>query len=299
MQQSNTVLEKVGITNNVVEDWKKMGLKITYPMQENSHYYKSQDGSIFVEAADKYVPPLSQEEVETYTQNPEKFKDDFLQQVNFYFKFHTFLYKKSLYNQQLNSDEEKIATSLALMYLFLSAMDHHYYHYDRYLVYQDYPDTPVGYWWQKLGNYFYEVFKEKVTRELLPTNFLKLLSQDAEILKECKNNLDKIKFKDFKRTLEVIKIFEEAQQKEIKIVSGYPEKEDLLLKSGFGLWNNICDEIKNNPDVIQEKDRKRILQLINGHTITSTRELLLPMQLKTFKEKILELFQEEINRWID
>ncbi|MCR4277359.1 MAG: hypothetical protein NUV87_04500 [Candidatus Roizmanbacteria bacterium] len=297
MHQSDTVLEKIGITNSIVSEWKKMGLKITYPMKVNKFYYKSQDGNVFVEAADRYVPLLSKKELAKYIRSPKKFKDDFLHHVSFYFNFHIFLYKKSLVHPQLCSDEEKMTIKLTLMYLFLSAMDHHYYHFDRYLVYQDYPDTPVGYWWLKLKNFYYEVFKEKVTRKSFPINFLRLLSYDENILREFNKNLTKVKLKNFKKAIKAIKMFEEVQQKEVKIITGYPEKENLLFKSGFGLWNNICKEIKTHPGLILKKNRKKILQLIEGHPISSTRKLLESLQLNVFNKKIMELFQAEAERW--
>jgi len=298
MKQNKTVLEKIGINNDVISEWKIKRLKITYPMKKKIHYFESQDGSVFIEAADKYVPPLSKQEIILYTKNPKKFQIDFLRNVHFYFQFHTFLFNQSKEVEKLTTVGEKLSASLALMYLFLSAMDHHYYHFDRYLVYQDYPETPIGYWWEKLKDCYLKAFGEKVTRESQPENYLKLLARDPKVLQEIKKRLSKEDVKNIGKILTVIKLFEDTQQKEYKIVSGYPVKEDLLLKSGFGLWENICKLIKKYPNSIQEKYRKKILELIEGHPITSTRELLLVSQLKTFKKKIISEFEEEIKRWL-
>jgi len=298
MKQNNAVLQKMGIVDKVVKDWKSKGLKITFPMNKNKKYFRSDDGPVFVESADKYAPHLSKKETELYIRNPIKFEEDFLRNVTFYFNFHTFLFDKSGQIERLSKSEERLAASLALMYLFQSAMDHHYYHFDRYLVYQDYPETPVGYWWKKLKDYYIKAFREKVTKQSQSANYLRVLARDPKILKELKKRLSKEEFIEFKKVLDVIKLFEGIQQKEYKIISGYPSKEDLLLKSGFSLWNNIYQVIKKYPTIILRKYRKKILKLIEGHPITSTRELLLTQQLKSFKKEIFMAFKEELARWL-
>ena len=126
--------------HKIIDSWKKKGLKISFPMKENKKYFKSDDG-IFVESADKYLIKFSTKENKLYTEKPAVFRDDFLNNVKFFFDFHQFIYK------QLEKTED-LASVLTLTYLFLSAMDHHYYHFDRYLVYENYPKTPVGFWWK-------------------------------------------------------------------------------------------------------------------------------------------------------
>jgi hypothetical protein len=297
MKQNRTVLEKIGISHQIVKNWKSQGIKITYPMRERKNYMKSEDGVVFVESADKYVPPLTKKETKLYTKYPERFRDDFMKNVSLYFQFHTFLFDKAQLLENLKTPKEKLSSALSLMYLFLSAMDHHYYHYDRYLVYEDYPQTPLGYWWSQLKIYHSQVFNEKVSKTKPTENFLKLLSGDINTLSKFKTNLSKDDYKGLLQTLKSIKIFEDTQEKEIRIISGYPAKEDLLLKTGFGIWNQICDLIKNFPETVQKKSNKKITELIEGHPIISTRILLLPSKLKTFKGEIFSEFIKEINRW--
>ncbi len=294
MQQSKTVLEKIGISLKIVKQWKSKGLKISYPMQARRNFFKSQDGKVFTESADKFVPPLTKEENILYTKYPEKFREDFLENVKLYFKFHIFLYEKSKEIEKLTTSEDKSTANLSLMYLFLSAMDHHYYHFDRYLAYQDYPDTPVGYWWKKLKTIHSKVFKGNSYE-----TFLKTFSQDKKIMNEYKNKLSLKEFNELEKILEQIKIFEDVQEKEIKIISGYPSKEDLLLKTGFGIWSKLCDLIKEYPIFIQKKYHSEIVKLIDGHPIISTRILLLPLSLQKFDKVIFSEFKREINRWVD
>lgn len=177
-------------------------------------------------------------------------------------------------------------------------MDHHYYHFDRYLAYEEYPETPVGYWWKKLQDFYLKVFKIKVSKTQ-PITFLQLLAQDSKILDICKKNLSREEYDELLKVLQVVKMFEEVQEKEIKIISGYPAKEDLLLKSGFGIWNKICELIKQSPEVIQKKCQAEINELVEGHPILSTRMLLLPQSLSCFQRDILSHFESEINRWVD
>jgi hypothetical protein len=296
--KSNTVLDKIGMTDEIVIRWKNRGLKITFPMKKNKANLISKDGEVFIEAADKFFTPLSKQETDLFIKHPDKFSDVFLKNVKFFFNFHTFLFEESFKISKLESITKKLSASILLIYLFLSAMDNHYYHYDRYLVLEDYPETPVGYWWQQLKVFYFKVFGEKVGKNDYPPRFLLTASRSPVILTEYKLFLNKIDYQEFLKTIGLIKMFESVQQKEAEIVSGYPSKDDLLLRSGFGLWNNICKLIKKNPTLIQGKYRYKILKLIEGHPITSTRILLLTQQLKTFNKEIFTDFKKEIKRWL-
>ena len=178
-------------------------------------------------------------------------------------------------------------------------MDHHYYHFDRYLAYEDYSQTPVGFWWAKLKQYYYKIFNEKVSKTKPTGNFLKLLSRNVEVLDQFKKNLSKTDYKELLRTLEVIKIFEDTQERGAKIISGYPAKEDFVLKTGFCIWNQIYGFIKDNPNAVKKEYYKSIVKIIKSHPVTSTRTLLLQTNLNKFNEEIYLSFKKEINRWMD
>ena len=83
MKKNKTILEKIGIRDEIVKKWKKKGLKITYQTRVRTRFLKSDDGEIFIENGDKFVPPLSKEETRIYKRHPEKFRDDFLKNVRF------------------------------------------------------------------------------------------------------------------------------------------------------------------------------------------------------------------------
>lgn len=261
----------------LIDNWKKKGLQISFPMKENKKYFKSDDG-VFVESADKFLIKFSTKENKLYTEKPAVFKDEFLKSVKFFFDFHQFIYK------QLENTED-LASVLVLTYLFLSAMDHHYYHFDRYLVYENYPKTPVGFWWKKL--------KDIHGNTLPETNFLLTVIKDKKIMAKYKKLLSKKDFKKLNLVLENIEIFQEVQQKEAKIVSGFPAKEDLLIKTGFELWEKLVELIKKNKKLVNNK----IIKLLDGHPIVSTRQILLVEQLKCFDKTIVKDFMDEISRW--
>ncbi len=137
--KDKTILAKIGISDEIVKKWKKKGLKITYPMKPNKKFFKSDDGKLFVETADRFVVPLSRREIDIYTKSPYRFRKDFLENIKIYRDFYKFLviYRERI--KDLKTYHEKASALLSLSYLFQLVMDHHYYHFDRYLVYENYP----------------------------------------------------------------------------------------------------------------------------------------------------------------
>ena len=176
---SNTILQKIGVSNKVVESWIKKGLIITYPMIKNKKYYRSEDGEVFIENGDKYVPHLSKKETRLYIESPGQFKTNFLKNVRLYVTFINWLHRLQKKMNVLNP-REYFSALLSILYLFQRGMDYHYYHFDRYLAYQNYPDTPVGFWWNKLKNLSGKIARQKRLNE--NELFLNLLSNDKNTI---------------------------------------------------------------------------------------------------------------------
>jgi hypothetical protein len=295
MPKNNTILEKIGISNKKVKKWKSAGLKISYPMKARSRFLKSADG-VFVYAADKFFPPLSAREIKEYTKNPEKFRQDFFKNLRFYTRFYKFLYSLIKKTEKLEI-KEKIAALLSLSYLFQSAMDHHYYHFDRYLAYENYPQTPLGYWWKKLKDLFAKATGEKVSKANPQEDFLKLLSVDKEILDNFMKKLSNNEFAELKNTLKKIKFFEKTQEIEAKLLYGTHLKESKLLKTGFTIWEKISEIVKNHLYLLNKKDSSKLKKIIEENPIVGTRKLLF-IGLKYFNSEILTKFETEITRWV-
>jgi hypothetical protein len=292
--RNETVLEKIGISNSKVNLWKSRGLKISYPMKVNSKFFKSKDG-FFVYAADKFFFQLSKEEIKNYTKNPLKFRKDFLRNLKFYTKFYEYLYSLMDKTEKLESKDKTVAL-LSLLYLFQSAMDHHYYHYDRYLAYEDYPKTPVGYWWNRLKKLYIKATKEKISKTNSSKDFLKLLSLDEEVLKKIKKKLPKTDFSELNRTLETIRLFEKTQEDEAAILYGTQYKESKLLDTGITLWNKVCEMLKKYPLLVNDH-ASNMRKIIESHPIVGIRKLLYE-GIKYFDKDVVSRFENEIKRWL-
>lgn len=295
--KNKTILEKIGITNKIVKKWKRDGLKITYPTKQNPRWFKSADGEVFIENADKFVPPLTEKETKKYINSPKKFREDFQKNLRFFRKFCDYVYEKQKLVDKLKN-KEKIAALLSLIYVFQRAMDYHYYHWDRYLVYEDYPQTPVGYWWKKVKDLYTKATKKKVSKKSHSEDFLKIIARDKEILREFRERLSKNDFLILKRGLQAIKIFEDAQQKEIEILMDYKRRIDVLKGTGLPMLDKFWKEIKRHPELIKREGLPKIRKIMKLHPIIGARRLLLASALKCFDKEIFLKFKREIKKWL-
>lgn len=295
--KSKTILAKIGIIDKIVTNWKKKGLKISYPMRKQKRFFKSDDGVIFVEGADKYILHLTRKEVNVYIRNPKKFEEDFFKNARLFRDFLNFIYKYQKRLKKLKS-EERMPALLSLVYLFHRAMDHHYFHWDRYLVYEDYSQTPVGYWLEKLKDFYFKVKKEKVSKLHLPEEFLKLLLLDKRILNEFKEKLNKKDFNEFKRVLQSIKYFEKIQQNEISFFLDYERKQLLFFKVILPIWGEFEKQIEKHPAIIKKRKFFEIKKIINFHPLLATRKIFYPTASRYFGKRIISGFKKEIKRWL-
>ena len=295
MLNKKTILQQIGVTDNEVQTWLKKGLKITYPMLKNKKYYKSEDGVVFVENGDKYVPHFSKRETRLYTRDPKQFRKDFLKNVRFYVNFINWLHK--LQPKTVHLEPKKRFTSLLLLlYLFQRGMDYHYYHFDRYLVYQNYPDTPVGFWWNKLKQICKPIAKKFNIDEIVV--LIDLLSHKPEIINKYSQTLNKRKIKELIKILEKIKIYENAQKEEIEIIIDSKTKENTVFRTGVPIWSDLMDLLKKYPSLVESKFHAKIPVIIEGHPIIMTRIILSPEGLHYFQPEIFQAFKREIKRWI-
>lgn len=294
-RDNKTILEKIGVSNKKVRKWKLAGLRISYPMKARSRFLKSADG-FFVYAADKFFPPLSEKERREYTKNPEKFRKDLFKNLRFYTKFYEFLYRLIKKAEKLENKEETAAL-FSLLFLFQSAMDHHYYHFDRYLAYENYPQTPVGYWWAKLKNLYTKATGNKVSKSKPQEDFLKLLSLDQEILGEFKENLSRKESLELKNVLRKIKVFERTQEEEAALLYGTHLKESKLLETAFTIWGKLSEIVKTSPDLIKKQDFQKLREIMVSHPIVGIRKLLYA-GLSYFSCEIFTEFKKEIKRWL-
>ncbi|MEK7079526.1 MAG: hypothetical protein AAB929_05645 [Patescibacteria group bacterium] len=285
----------MGITDRIVQSWLKKGLKITYPMLQNIKYYKSEDGPVFVENGDKYVIPLSQKEITLYTNNPEIFKRDFLQNVKLYVTFINWLHTLQPETKSLEQ-RERFASLLLILYLFQRGMDHHYYHFDRYLAYQNYPDTPVGFWWKKLKDACRKISKHK--KQDPDILFLKLLTKDEQVPIEYKDVLTASEYNQLTKTLKNIRIFEDAQQEEAELVTDKNKQENIFFRTAIPIWDDLMDVLKKYPELFKPEFQSKIIEVTEGHPLIVIRLILSPEGLHYMDSEILRMFEKEIKRWV-
>ncbi|OGD93086.1 hypothetical protein A2697_02140 [Candidatus Curtissbacteria bacterium RIFCSPHIGHO2_01_FULL_41_44] len=92
---------------------------------------------------DEFAPPLSHDGLQTYVKDPAKFRRDLLFNLRLYLEFCSELGSQIPKTEKLPPDK-RLSSLLALSFLFMSAMDNHYYHYDYYLDLEEYPKSPLG-----------------------------------------------------------------------------------------------------------------------------------------------------------
>ncbi len=292
---SKTVLEKIGVIDRVVQSWIKKGLKITYPMIKNKKYYLSEDGFAFVENGDKYVIPLSKKEIVLYTKHPEIFKKVFLKNVKLYIIFINWLYKLRPKTIDLEV-KERFTALLLILYLFQRGMDHHYYHFDRYLVYQNYPETPVGFWWKNLKEICQKIsWQKKLDPNIV---FLKLLTKDERTPREYKDSLTTFEFNQLLITLKNIRIFEDSQEAEVELITDYKKKENIFFRTAIPIWNDLMELLKKYPELIKLEYKSKIPEITEGHPLIVIRLILSPEGLNYFQPEILKMFEKEIKKWV-
>ncbi len=294
LEMSDTILQKIGISDKIVQFWLKKGLKISYPMLQNKKYYRSEDGFAFVENGDKYVVFLSKKEKDLYTKYPEIFKKDFLSNIKFYIRFINWLHSLQPKTDFLDPGQ-KFTSLLLILYLFQRGMDYHYYHFDRYLAYQNYPDTPVGYWWDRFKKFCKAISeREKVDENVI---LLHLLTNDKES-KKLKGFLNDKQQEILKQVLKNIKIFEDAQKSEVKQIKDLKMKEDILFRTAIPIWNTLMELLKKYPDLLKSECQSKIPKITEGHPLIITRLILSPEGLNYFQQDIFNMFENEIKRWI-
>lgn len=177
-------------------------------------------------------------------------------------------------------------------------MDYHYFHFDRYLAYQNYPNTPVGYWWKRLKDISRNVslkIKPKLRSDII---FIKLLSFDTKTLVQCKEILMKKKYGELEEILSAIKIFEDVQEKEVKTITDFETMENTFFRTAIPIWEGIKDMIAKYQELIKRENLAKVMQILEEHPIIAIRHILIPKGLQSFRDDITMALEAELSRWV-
>ena len=117
--KDKTILEKIGITQKLVKNWRKRNLKITYPMKARAKFFDSHEGKDFLEGADKFLTPFSKKKQKFYTLNPKKFRADFLRNAKLCFQFCRLIFKSKDFIKNLKEKEKSAAVFFFVLFIFL------------------------------------------------------------------------------------------------------------------------------------------------------------------------------------
>lgn len=139
---------------------------------------------------DDFVPPLSEAKFHLYVTRALRFKEDFLKNIELNAKFNADL-REAVREISKYLLKDKVVGLLVLLYLFQSAMDYHYYHFDYYLKDEDNPVSPMGWHFLRIRKIVAKMAKqngidnkENWAEEMV----LKILSlKGEEIAKKTKN----------------------------------------------------------------------------------------------------------------
>ena len=127
--------------------------QIVCDMKPCEHHITSESDEDWVYSTDKFISPLSGEELNKYIESPLKFKVDFLNNLMKFKSICNEIYSRFLAMSEGGRYDEVELLSIAIFYLkiYQVAMDKLYYKYDRHFEYTNTEKSPVGYYWIKLN----------------------------------------------------------------------------------------------------------------------------------------------------
>ncbi len=148
-----TVLEKLGVSNDIVGFFKLRGLVVPERFRRRSDYLRSPSSEWFVGIADAYAPPLSSEEDELFRRSVRALSWKIVSGAVSLVEFSFFMKRAFDRVDSLEDSPERVAALYAILHLLHACLDYCYLKYDRHLEYHDYLESPVGYWFGELRRY--------------------------------------------------------------------------------------------------------------------------------------------------
>ncbi len=156
-----SVLEKAGISNEAIKLSKTEGLIIPRRMKPFPKAFRTPGEDWLYHSADRFTPPLSNEERDRYVRDPYLFCKDLIERLSFFSKMSGRLFEAAKRIEENTDGEEALAGYLAILYLFHACGDYNYYKYDRHFEYHEYEESPVGYYHRRLKAFCFTAAQRK------------------------------------------------------------------------------------------------------------------------------------------
>jgi len=144
-----TVLEKCGITIEIVKFFKAKGLVVKAGIAPFPKFMQSPGKNWFSSITDRFAPPLSPSEKEAMIQDPKILTSKIIEGVKLLSELSGLLNETVVECGKKLRKEEAAGALLAINHIFISCLHYNYLKFDRHLEYHDYPESPVGYYWKK------------------------------------------------------------------------------------------------------------------------------------------------------
>lgn len=314
-----TVLEKCGITNQIISKLKTNGLFVPKKMKVAKKILKSTSEFWIYYTGDKFTPPLSKKERLDYISKPEKFYIDLLRGVKFFVKVNGILYNAFKNAKKNLRKEELVAALLAVQRIWHASIDYNYFKYDRHLEYDKYKESPVGYYWLRLRklcllaaknsqNEDKELWaKEKMLNLLAGYGVIKKSNKmnkgSKEAYNEIRNNLKSTnQIRELHKLVEGLKIFSRAQEDEAKIFNSKIANQKISsVDFILCLWDYLIVHLKRNPKLMRPRNIRFVMNLGKAQDLPSKAIAIRKFSHKGevfFSPKIRRLYSDELKRWL-
>lgn len=146
-----TVLSQCGLADSTVRSYLARGLTILPEMCPVDNPMRSSAPDWWVYAVDDFTPPLTKSETARYIARPAELGHDLMANLDLFSELCEQLLLSMDQAPKLAPGHLQAAAYLSVLRIFQSAMDYHYYRFDRHFDYHDYLGSPVGYHWSRLA----------------------------------------------------------------------------------------------------------------------------------------------------
>ncbi len=230
-------LRKAGLSEEVIEGFKKAGIDLLAEVRERKEFFKSHSPQWFVEIADKYTPPLEEEEREKILENPSYLTEKLV------FGAAALRIVSSIIASILERNESiEKDVLLALNRALHSVLDNLVLKYDRLLEYCEHRESPVGFYFNKLKELcrkysinLHEVLEINL-RPLASCGFPRKVEERLRRLLSILERVDESDREEFLRCFLALNEFAYAQELEAKIAGNFMEV--------FGRYSSVDEMLK-------------------------------------------------------